>query len=142
MGFSSSSGGQTFEGGPSHPAPASSSPHYVPPVGQMTNAPSSHFVSSGSFDFGAGLNDGLGELDTAGLMPNLGPHPLEMTEMELESMPGSETLASPRDYGHYPEAAAHGSTGPSGRLSNSPVCYQGASCHGCSTCHQCSWFIL
>lgn len=82
----------------------------------MTHAPSSHFVSSGSFDFGAGLNDGLGELDTAGLMPNLGSQPLEMTEMELESMPGSQDFASPREYGHYPEAATRGPTGPAGRV--------------------------
>ena len=90
----------------------------------MTHAPSSHFVSSGSFDFGAGLNDGLGELDTAGLLPNLGSHPLEMTEMELDSMPESETLASPREYGRYPEATTHGPTGPAGRVT------QPIHCHG------------
>lgn len=110
MGFSSSSGAQSFDAGPSHPTPASSSPNYIPPVGQMTHAPSSHFVSSGSFDFGAGLNEGLGELDTAGLVPNLGSQPLELTEMELESA----TLASPGEYGRYPEPATHGPTGPAG----------------------------
>ena len=116
MGFSSSSGGQSYEEGPAYPAPASSSPHYIPPVGHMTHAPSSEFASSGSFDFGAGLHEGLGELDTAGLLPNLGSQPLEMTEMELESMPESETLASPREYGHYPEATTRGPTGPAGRV--------------------------
>lgn len=133
MGFSSSSRDPSFEEAPSHSLglygqpvpqhlstpfqnPASSSPDYIPPVGEMTHAPSSHFVSSGSFDFGGGLNEGLGELDTAGLLPNLGSQPLEMTELELESIPGSKTLASPREYGHYPTAATHGPTGPAGRV--------------------------
>ena len=121
------------EGGPSYPLrqpqqpslgrsapyqdPASSSPDFIPPAGQMTHAPSSHFVSSGSFDFGGGLNEGLGGLDTAGLLPNLGSQPLEMTEMELESTPESETFASPREYERYPEAASHGPAGPSGKMS-------------------------
>lgn len=86
------------------------------PAGQMAHAPSSHFVSSGSFDFGGGLNEGLGELDTAGLLPNLGSRPLEMTEMELESSPGSEPFASPREYGRYPEPATRGPAGPAGTL--------------------------
>lgn len=133
MGFSSSSGDQSFGEAPSQSLgpygqplqqgshtpfqdPASSSPDYIPPVGGMTHAPSSHFVSSGSFDFGGGLNEGLGELDTAGLLPNLGSQPLEMTELELESRTESETLASPREYGHYPAAATHGPTGPAGRV--------------------------
>lgn len=132
MGFSSSSRDPSFEEAPSYllgpygqpqsqgshtpfQNPASSSPDYIPPVGEMTHAPSSHFVSSGSFDFGGGSNEGLGELDTAGLLPNLGSQPLEMTELELESSPGSETLASPREYGHYPVAATHGPAGPAGR---------------------------
>ena len=87
----------------------------------MTRAPSSHFVSSGSFDFGAGLNEGLGELDTAGFVPNLGSQPLELTEMELESMPESDTLASAREYGRYPETATRGPTGPAGRGTYPPV---------------------
>lgn len=116
-----------FEGGPSypmgqygHPSPAQQLPpsaEYNPtPAGQMAHAPSSHFVSSGSFDFGGGLNEGLGELDTAGLLPNLGSRPLELTEMELESSPGSEPFASPREYGRYPEPATRGPAGPAGNL--------------------------
>ena len=101
--------------------PSSSSPNFVPAVGQMTHAPSSHFISSGSFDFGGRLNEGLGELDTAGLLPNLGSQPLEMTEMELESTPESEPFASPREYGGYSGAATHGPAGPAGNLAHSPI---------------------
>ena len=129
IGQSSSSprGVSQFEGGPLYPVgqyghPPSgqqlppSAEYYPTPGGQMTHAPSSHFVSSGSFDFGGGLHEGLGALDTAGLLPNLGSRPLELTEMELESTPGSEAFASPREYGRYPEPATRGPAGPAGKL--------------------------
>ena len=85
----------------------------------MTHAPSSHFVSSGSFDFG-GRGDSLG---TTGLLPalelgNLGSQPLEMTEMELESTPDSDTFVSPREWGAHPPASTHGPAGPSGVFAN------------------------
>jgi hypothetical protein len=85
----------------------------------MTHAPSSHFVSSGSFDFG-GRGDSLG---TTGLLPalelgNLGSQPLEMTEMELESTPDSDTFVSPREWGAHPPASTHGPAGPSGVYAN------------------------
>ena len=85
----------------------------------MTHAPSSHFVSSGSFDFG-GRGDSLG---TTGLLPamelgNLGSQPLEMTEMELESTPDSDTFVSPREWGTDPPASPHGPAGPSGVFAN------------------------
>ncbi|KAL0042922.1 hypothetical protein WJX79_003977 [Trebouxia sp. C0005] len=92
-----------------------SSPAGSPQLGGMTHAPSSHFVSSGSFDFG-GRGDSLG---TTGLLPalelgNLGSQPLEMTEMELESTPESDTFVSPREWGTLPPASLHGPAGPSG----------------------------
>lgn len=88
-----------------------SSPASSPQLG-MTHAPSSHFVSSGSFDFGGRL----GSLGTTGLLPNLGLQPLELTEMELnsDSPPESETLVSPRQWGGYPQASTRGPAGPSG----------------------------
>lgn len=81
----------------------------------MTHAPSSHFISSGSFDFG-GRGDTLG---TTGLLPNLelgnlGSQPLELTEMELEDSPESDHFVSPREWGGYPQASTHGPAGPSG----------------------------
>lgn len=85
------------------------------PGGEMTHAPSSHFISSGSFDFG-GRGDTLG---TTGLLPNLelgnlGTQPLEMTEMELEDSHESDHFVSPREWGGYPQASTHGPAGPSG----------------------------
>ena len=94
------------------------------PAGQMSHAPSSHFVSSGSFDFGGRLDEGLGALDTAGLLPNLGSQPLEMTEMELESTPESD-FTSPREYG----AATHGPAGPAGKNLSPSVMYLSAVPH-------------
>ncbi len=96
-----------------------SSPAGSPQQGGMTHAPSSHFVSSGSFDFG-GRGDSLG---TTGLLPalelgNLGLQPLEMTEMELESTPDSDTFVSPREWGAHPPASTHGPAGPSGLFAN------------------------
>ncbi len=91
------------------------SPASSPEQGQMTHAPSSHFISSGSFDFG-GRGDSLG---TTGLLPNLGlanlgSQPLELTEMELESTPDTEPFVSPREWGSYPQAPPQGPVGPSG----------------------------
>lgn len=119
--LSQSEGGPSYPGGQYGQAPSGQqlplSAEYNPaPAGHIAHAPSSHFVSSGSFDFGGGLHEGIGELDTAGLLPNLGSRPLEMTEMELESTPGSETFASPREYGGYPEAATRGPAGPAGKI--------------------------
>ena len=112
--------GQSSRSGPfSSPGNIALSPQHTsslassPQLG-MTHAPSSHFVSSGSFDFGGRL----GSLGTTGLLPNLGLQPLELTEMELnsDSPPESETLVSPRQWGGYPQASTRGPAGPSGRL--------------------------
>ena len=96
-----------------------SSPAGSPQLGGMTHAPSSHFVSSGSFYFG-GRGDSLG---TTGLLPalelgNLGSQPLEMTEMELESTPESDTFVSPREWGTQPQASTLSPAGPSGVFAN------------------------
>ena len=79
-----------------------------PQPGQMANAPSSHFVSSGSFDFGGRA----GSLGTTGLLPNLGSQPLELSELELEN--ASDGFGSP---GGYPRGGpSQGLAGRSGRV--------------------------